>query len=239
MPAVERLLQLPYEAAGKTGTRVLVVFDEFQAVAEIPDADAVIRSQIQHQRDRVSYLFAGSEQHLLHAVFSDQARPLYGQAEHLELGPLADDDVVRLVVTKFESTGRDPGVALARLVELVEGHPQRAAYLADALWHETPQGDVADDETWEAALARALRSAAPEFEAIEAALNSSQRKLLRLLAWAEPPTGAAASRLLLSKGSAIAAAAVLRGRSVATPQAKPRLVDPLLAAWVRSRQAAP
>jgi hypothetical protein len=241
IPAVERLLQLPYESAAKTGIRVLVVFDEFQAVADIRGADSVIRSQIQHQRDRVSYLFAGSEQHLLHAVFSDQARPLYGQAEHLEVGPLSDADVVRLVGTKFEATGRDPGVALDRLVQLAEGHPQRAAFLADALWHETAPGSVADDETWGAALARALRSAAAEFEAIEAALSTTQRKLLRLLAWGEPATGAAATRLGLAKGSAVAAVAVLRDRSIVLRPngSRPRLVDPLLGAWVRARQPSP
>jgi hypothetical protein len=241
VPAVERLLQLPYESAAKTGIRVLVVFDEFQAVADIRGADSVIRSQIQHQRDRVSYLFAGSEQHLLHAVFSDQARPLYGQAEHLEVGPLSDADVVRLVATKFETTGRDPGLALDRLVQLAEGHPQRAAFLADALWHETTPDSMADDETWEAALARALRSAGAEFEAIEAALSTTQRKLLRLLAWGEPATGAAATRLGLAKGSAVAALAVLRDRSIVLRPngSRPHLVDPLLGAWIRARQPAP
>jgi hypothetical protein len=127
------------------------------------------------------------------------------------------------------------------LVALVEGHPQRTAFAADALWHETPAGSVADDESWTAAQARALKAAAPEFEAVEGALTPSQRKLLRILAWGEPATGAAANRLLLAKGSAVAALAVLRERGIATPQPgeRPRLVDPLLGAWVRSRQPAP
>jgi hypothetical protein len=100
---------------------------------------------------------------------------------------------------------------------------------------------MADDETWEAALARALRSAGAEFEAIEAALSTTQRKLLRLLAWGEPATGAAATRLGLAKGSAVAALAVLRDRSIVLRPngSRPHLVDPLLGAWIRARQPAP
>lgn len=78
--------------AQRTGRRVLVVLDEFQAVAGVPPVDAVIRLVIQHQRERVSYLFAGSEQSLLDSLFSVRAAPrLYGQAERLVLPPLAPE----------------------------------------------------------------------------------------------------------------------------------------------------
>jgi hypothetical protein len=239
---LERLLRLPRDAATKTGVRVLVVFDEFQAVADIANADAVFRSQIQHQRDSVSYLFSGSERHLLQAIFADRARPLYGQAEQLRLGPLPGEAAVELVTTKFAQTEREAGAGLLPLVGLVAGHPQRLAFLADALWHETPPGSVADETTWQAALARSLRVAEPELRAVETALTAPQRKLVRLLAWGEPPTGAAAGRLALGKGSASAALEVLVDRSVAMPRddATPaRLIDPLLAAWTRSRQPRP
>ena len=56
--ALEELLEVPWEAAGRTGVRILVVLDEFQAVADVHRADAVLRSKIQHQRERVSYLFS-------------------------------------------------------------------------------------------------------------------------------------------------------------------------------------
>ncbi|MGH9056123.1 MAG: AAA family ATPase [Acidimicrobiales bacterium] len=239
---VERLLRLPYETATKTGVRVLVVFDEFQAIADVPNADAIVRSQIQHQRDRVSYLFSGSERHVLQTIFADRARPLYGQAEQLRLGPLPPPAAVELVTAKFAATARQPGPALPPLVDLAGGHPQRLALLADALWHETPLATTADEATWQAALERALRVVEPELRAVDASLTTPQRKLVRLLAWAEPPTGAAAGRLNLGKGSASAAFNVLIERSIALPRddtGPPRLVDPLLTAWTRRRQPAP
>ncbi|MGH7609345.1 MAG: AAA family ATPase [Candidatus Dormibacteria bacterium] len=239
---LERLLRLPRDAAEKTRTRVLVVFDEFQAVAAIANADSVLRSQIQHQRQHVSYLFSGSERHLLLGIFSDHARPLYGQAEQLHLGPLPGDAAVAMVAGKFASTKRDPGAALALLVEAAQGHPQRLALLADSLWHATPPGATADESSWNLALTRALQATQAEFLALDAALSVAQRKVVRLLAWGQPPSGAAAARLDLAKSSAIKALETLVNRSIAfprNPEGTSQLIDPLLAIWVRQRHARP
>lgn len=235
-PVLEALLAMPYEAAGKTGGRVLVVLDEFQAIAPVANADAVLRSQIQHQRDRVSYLFSGSEQSLLRAVFADRARPLYGQAEQVALGPLPGEVATDLVVSRFTATGRDPGAALPPLVATADGHPQRLAFLADALWHATPEGDVADGETWAGALDTALRRSNAEFLAVENGLPMTQRKVALLLALGEPPTGAASERMGLSKGAARGALDALVDKGHAHDRdGRIRLVDPLYGAWLRNR----
>ncbi|MGI8756303.1 MAG: AAA family ATPase [Acidimicrobiales bacterium] len=241
-PLLEGLLALPYEAAGKVGTRVLVVLDEFQAIAPIANADAVLRSQIQHQhqRDRVSYLFSGSEQSLLQAIFADRARPLYGQAEQVALGPLSATVAAQMVAAKFAETDRDPGVALTSLVVTADGHPQRLGFLADALWQVTGEGEAADGSTWVAALEGALRRANAEFLAVEAGLAMTQRKVALLLALGEPPTGAAAARMGLSKGSARGALQALAGKGHAHDRdGTVVLVDPLYAAWLRNRFGPP
>lgn len=236
-PVLERLLDLPYEAAGKAGTRVLVVLDEFQALGAVANADAILRSRIQHQRDRVSYLFAGSEQSLLQAIFADRARPLFGQAERISLGPLTDEVAATFVADRFDQTGRGAGEALAALIALAGGHPQRVALLADALWHHTPEATVADLGTWASALDRALVHCRPELDAVEAGLEPGQRKMVRVLAAGEPPTGAVAGRLGLSKGGARGALKALVGRGLAHEvDGRYRLVDPLYAEWARRRR---
>lgn len=240
VPVVEQLLDFPAEAARKTGVRVLVVLDEFQSIAAIDQADAVLRSKIQHQREHVSYLFSGSEQGLLNVIFADRSRPLYGQAEQLVLGPLPTEAVVEMITSKFADTNRDPGTALEPLVEAAEGHPQRVAFLADSLWHVTRVGEAATTEEWIEARDRALRYSGPEFAAIEQGLSPVQRKLLRLLAYDEPPYGGAARRLDIAKASATAAINTLQKRSILTTDDEtPRIIDPLLAIWLRDRHAQP
>lgn len=239
-PLLEQLLDLPFAAAAKVGTRVLVVLDEFQAIAPIQNADAVLRSQIQHQRDRVSYLFSGSEQSLLGAIFADRARPLFGQAEQVALGPLTADVAAELVVAKFDETGRDPGGALWSLVATAAGHPQRLGFLADSLWQVTDEGVVADASTWQLALDRGLRRANAELLAVEAGLPMTQRKVALVLALGEPPTGAVAERMGLSKGAARGALASLVGKGHAHERnGEVLLVDPLYGAWLRNRFGPP
>lgn len=234
----ERLAALPFEVGQALSVRVLVVLDEFQAIANVSNADAVLRSQIQHQREHVSYLFCGSEQGMLHALFADRARPLYGQAEQVALGPLEADALVDFVGRKFAETERDPGEALAPLIRLAGGHPQRAAFLAHHLWHVVGPGGAGDADAWSETRARAVRAGTAEFTAVWAALTDGQRRLVRLLAFGEPLYGGAARRLRLPKSSASAAARVLVARSVVGTDPY-RLVDPLLAEWVRSHQPRP
>jgi hypothetical protein len=215
---------------------VLVVLDEFQAIGPVANADAILRSRIQHQRDRISYLFAGSEQSVLRMIFSDRARPLFGQAERIALGPLPAPVAADFVAERFDATHRDPGAALGALVALADGHPQRVAFLADALWKLVPAGSIADLGLWSDALDQALVSCAAEFTELEIGLEQGQRKVARVVAVGEPPTGVYAQRLGLSKGGARGALAALVDRGHAHDvEGTVRLVDPLYAEWVRRR----
>ena len=238
---IEELLQLPYAVAGDLGARALIVMDEFQAIRVVESTEAILRSTIQHQRDRLSYLFAGSEQSILSAMFGDRAAPLYGQAEQFRLGRLSDDDLGRLIQSKFTETGRDPGTALPRLLATASGHPQRAAFLAHHLWEATAAGGTSSDDSWSAAYGEAMRRSEYEFVAVETGLEPGQRKLCRVLAWGEPPYGAAAGRLGLAKGTATSALKALERRSLVWRpyDGDLELVDPLFGAWLRDRDPRP
>ncbi len=234
---LETLLSLPPKAAERTGTRVLVVLDEFQAIADVDKADAVLRSQIQHQRERVSYLFSGSEQGILRSLFSERAAPLFGQAERFELGPLPPAVAAGYAADRFDATGRSPGNVLGSLIQAAGGHPQRLNLLAHHLWNLVPDGGAADDDTWQVAYATTLSYARPELLAVWNGVGGNHRKALRLIAWGEPQFGAAARRLGLSGGSATAARLVLEQRSVIDQHGA--IIDPLLISWIRQEHPSP
>ncbi|MGI8984322.1 MAG: hypothetical protein ACR2HM_07290 [Acidimicrobiales bacterium] len=214
-----------------------MVLDTFQAIADVAHADAVLRSQIQHHRDRVSYLFSGSEQGILRGLFSERAAPLFGQAERFELGPLPQSVATDYVADQFDATGRSAGTALGALVHAAAGHPQRLNLLAHHLWNLTPDGGQAGEDIWREAYAATLAYARPELLAVWNGIGGNHRRSLRLSAWGEPQFGAAARRLGLSGGSATAARDVLEQRSVIDTQGA--IVDPLLASWIRQEHPSP
>jgi hypothetical protein len=241
LSTLEAVLDVPRAVAQRTKRRILVVLDEFQAIASVDRADAVIRSQIQHHTDQVSYLFSGSEQSTLHMLFNDRARPLYGQAERLPLGPFDLGELGDYLQRHLTATGRDiTPAALTSYLAFVEGHPQRSMLVADCMWDIVTSGQVVDRPHLDLAVSEALARGAAEFAAVSDLLSEAQTRLLRLLAYDEPLTGAAAGRLGLSQGSARSAAATLTDRGLLHPSDRgPRITDPLLAEWTRRLVSAP
>ena len=130
-------LALPQRIAKADGKHAIVFIDEFQEVANprkpYGDTDAVtkrMRAIFQRSPD-VSFLFAGSYEHLLRGLFG-QARQAFGSFGGIyELRPIAleawhDGIVARLAA---DSCTIDPE-ALDRLLELGGGHPRATMLIA-------------------------------------------------------------------------------------------------------------
>lgn len=236
------VLDLPKKVFQRTGARTLVVFDEFQDLLRIDsDVDGLLRSKIQFHRDEASYIFAGSAPGMLDALFGDRARPLFGQARPIALGPLRDEDLIEFIGERFERAARDPGEALDALLDVVRGHPQRAMLCAHHLFEQTPRGTTADLETFDALLVALDRETKEAFEKLwdDLAEKPNQRKLLAALA--NSPETLYNRRTLdaygLEKGSAEAAVSALIGRGeVQRVDAGFLIVDPLLERWLARGQ---
>lgn len=236
-PLLERLA-LPRRVYERWGTRVLVVFDEFQEVLTAQaNADAVIRSEIQHHGEAASYIFAGSHLGMMTELFTDPRRAFYAQAAAVALPPLPPDSTAEFVADRFRTTGKDVGDALDGLLALSAGHPQRTMLLAAALWDGTPDGGRADPAMLSAAHARVLRDLADEFRTMWSLLPVTQRRVLSAVAsggrpYARPTNGSRAG------GGTRSGLAALRDRGDLTEDSTApsgwRVVDPLLEAWVRA-----
>lgn len=232
-------LDLPLRLHERTGRRMLVAFDEFQVVLQA-ELDALIRSVIQHHGRGVTYVFSGSHPGMMASLFVDRKRPFYGQAAPLELDRLPREALADYIVQRFRGTARDPGDALGWLLDLVDGHPQRAMLFAHLLWRHTGPGGTADEETWVAAHEEAWGYLQGDFEATWDSLSRIEAGVVEAVAaGVQSLTGKAARQAFgLPEGSAAPDAAARltregllartgRGRSV-----RYALVDPVLARWV-------
>lgn len=157
-------LDLPLRLHERTERPILVAFDEFQVVLQA-ELDAVIRSVIQHHGGGVTYVFSGSHPGMMRSLFADRRRPFYGQAAPLELGRLPRDALATYIEERFGRSGRDVGDTLGWLLDLVDGHPQRAMLFAHLLWRHTGDGAIADDISRESAYNEAWDYLQGDFEA--------------------------------------------------------------------------
>jgi uncharacterized protein len=235
LPALHALLDLPLRLEEGGGRRALIVLDEFQDVAKIPELDAILRSHVQFQGEVASYVFSGSEPGLMKQLFEERDRPLYGQAVPFRLGRLADAEIAAYVADRFRGTGREIGEALGPLLETAGGHPQRAMLLAHRVWEEVAPGERATAAQWRHALETALLELDPELDARWRRLTTTEQKTVRAVVAGEgsPYRRVVLERLQLGKASAQQALRNLGARAeVESGENGYVLVDPLFALWV-------
>lgn len=240
LAVIHALLELPATIAERNDRRVLVIFDEFQALVALKGLDGVFRSHLQHH-DRVAYVFSGSEPSLLRALFEDRARPLYGQAEQVRLGRVSFEDAHDFVGFQFKGTGKNAGETVAELVNLSERHPQRLMLLAHRLWEEAPGSKAATMSHLRVANDAALRAVDAELRFLWDALSANERRVIAALASGFSPYEASARLFtgIASSSSAQRGVGSLMERAILEREDDElRVLDPFLARWARRRGAA-
>jgi len=172
-------LELPRALASKTGKRVVVAFDEFQAAGQLgPRVFDLMRTRFQAQR-AVSYAFLGSEEGILEQLFSGKGRAFYRFALPLDLADAAghrfgidpDDwlSYIREKLSERKLSIDDAGID--RILDATGGHPQDTMQVCAALYYLMRDAG--------------LRVVSPE--AIGVAIEQSLRELERPFAlhWAD------------------------------------------------------
>jgi len=245
----DELLDLPRAAFERDQRPTLVVFDEFQDVLSAgAGLDGLVRSHVQYHGDAAVYVYAGCHPSLMRRLFADRERPLYAQAEPLQLGPLPVDEVLLELAERFERLGHSPAGALEPLVEVAAGHPQRTMLFAhllhreltarDAGWPTLAAGDVEGLVLADAVVSAALAQTNEAHQAVWDALSSGKKAVLAALASGASPTG---SRTATASGlSRATLQSALRDLSRAGQHVTRRgdhwgFIDPLLQLWVSRR----
>ncbi|HEY7455695.1 MAG TPA: hypothetical protein VH703_00335 [Solirubrobacterales bacterium] len=239
MRALLDALDLPHRLYEKTGQRMLVAFDEFQVVMKA-ELDGLIRSVIQHHGRGVTYVFSGSHLGMMRSLFVDRRRPFYGQAAPLELNRLPRPVLGDYIAERFRETQRNVGEPLGLLLDLVDGHPQRAMLFAHLLWRHTDEDGESGDEAWLAAHEEAWGYLQGDFEATWDSLSVAEAGVVdAVAAGVQSLTGKISREIfgLPSGSTAHEAATRLVDRGLLSRTGSGRstvltLVDPVFARWV-------
>lgn len=252
LSAAAELLDLPLRLLERDGQPTLVVFDEFQDLLSAGSTlDGLLRSHIQYHSDAATYIYAGSQPSLMRRLFTDRERPLYGQAEPLELTPLPVDEVLTEMSERFSQLDEDPGEALAPLMTTAAGHPQRTMLLAHLLHRELsvrasvpdgttlPEGVEVEGVPLADAIVRlGLRQTTEAHQGIWDGLSSGKKAVLAALAEGVRPTGSRATETYgLTRATLQSALRELgrEGQHLRRDGAVWVYIDPLFAIWVANR----
>ena len=135
--ALDLALELPERVAVADGRRLILFFDEFQELASerrpYGDPDQITqRMRAVFQRSTsVSYLFAGSLEHVMRDLFSPSQRAFSGFGSFHPLRPITSADWRTGLTERFAADDCTiVPAALERLIELGEGHPRATMRIA-------------------------------------------------------------------------------------------------------------
>jgi hypothetical protein len=135
--ALDLALELPQQVARADGRRMVLFFDEFQELASArrpygePDAVTNRMRAIFQRSTAVSYLFAGSIEHVMRDLFAPSRRAFSGFGSFYGLRPIAPEEWRTGLAERFAADRCTIGdAALDRIVELGGEHPRATMRIA-------------------------------------------------------------------------------------------------------------
>jgi hypothetical protein len=195
---VEAALKGLDRIASERKRRVMFVCDEFQQLATLKDHTA-LEGAVRHAAERtkhVAFVFAGSERHLLAAMFEDPDRPLYRLCDRMSLERIGQEHYASFLLDASRTQWKKPisEEAIKQILALTLRHPYYVNALCGRLWTARRAPSVVDvDAAWALYVEENKRRVA--VRVLE--LSLAQRAMLAAIA--RQPTSHPASQEFLSK----------------------------------------
>ena len=241
--AIDRLLELPGRIGAERERRTALVLDEFQEVVRLDETLPNRMRAVFQTQPEVCHAYLGSKRHVLEALFNDRNEPFWRSARQMTIGRLPHDPLAGYVRDRFERSERDvDDDALARLLDLGDGHPYGTQELAFFVWARVPHGHAAHAADVEAALADVLRAEHNNLSRVWEGATQNER--LVLLALREGPASLYAEETRVHAGLPAptfvqrAVSALVREDVVEKDTAgRYRIAEPFLAEWIAREDA--
>jgi AAA+ ATPase superfamily predicted ATPase len=179
-PHVDDLLEAGQKLAEQRKKNAVVVFDEFQEIANFDDQEIErkMRSVFQHHRN-VSYIFMGSKMHLMRDIFNNPNRPFYKSGKHFPLEKIDPKELENFAAKKFKATGINIAKhEIKKIIEISECHPYYFQMLSHVLWEIASDGRAVKLSDIERAIEILISRESSAYINIWENLTGNQKKLL-------------------------------------------------------------
>jgi hypothetical protein len=231
---LEKALNLMASYSNKQ--KLLVVFDEFQEVAKYSEAgfEKRLRRVIQGHRN-ISYIFSGSQKHILIEMFDSAKRAFYKMARSYPLEKIEIRHFIGWAQNLFKKKNINlPQEIITNIVERSEHQPIYVQQFLFDLWRSATVSLAVVDEIENSI----ITSQKNQFIVLWDLLTQNQKKALRLLAETEGKGIYAAEQLQrvgFNSGSVLQRAlAALIEKEIISKNDRFQFQDAMLKKWVQN-----
>jgi len=223
-------------ASYSTNQKLLVVFDEFQEVAKYSEAgfEKRLRKVIQGHRN-ISYIFSGSQKHILIEMFDTAKRAFYKMARSYPLEKIEIRDYTDWAQKLFKK--KNVTVDEEIIIDIVERCDYQPMYIQQFLF-DLWRSDIISLDVLEEIQKSIITRQKNQFIVLWDLLTQNQKKALRLLAETEGESIYAAEQLQrvgFNSGSVLQRALLsLVEKEILSKNARFQFQDVMLKKWVQS-----
>ena len=176
------ILERVEKISEKYDKKIVLLFDEFQHLYEVTknqSIESVIR-QIAQASKKLSFVFSGSNRHLLYQIFDDRNRPFYKLCDRITLDRIQSEDYIPYLQHASKEEWNHPLELniIEKIFELTERHPYYMNLLCSRLWKLDKVTASVVQEVWQQYIYEERSQVAMELDL----LSNNQRKLLITLA---------------------------------------------------------
>ncbi|OGO95700.1 MAG: hypothetical protein A3F41_03715 [Coxiella sp. RIFCSPHIGHO2_12_FULL_44_14] len=224
----------------KKEKRAVFFIDEFQEIGVIANAKG-IEGAIRHVAEKtknLSFVFSGSNRHVLESVFNDRSRPLYMLCDKIVLERISEEDYVNFInkIAQKKWGGPLSSTLYRELFALTELHPYYINLVCGRLYVESTTSPTQKDVTtiWKKYLTEEKTKTAIDLSK----LSLIQKKLLIFIAHGQK-TGLTSKesvrKMATTSGSVIKALKVLIAKDYLYEDKNSEygIVDPLIASSIK------
>ena len=179
---ISQLFDVPESLAG-ANKRVLIFFDEFQEVEKLKEInfEGLLRSKIQHQT-RVNYLFFGSKNHMMQAMFNDRNRPFFNAASQMTIGYLPKEDTLTFLHNSFLKKNVALSTEIGEyIIEVTANIPYYIQQLASEIWLNIEESSSVTKDIVDKCVSRIVTMKSDYFMELFGNQSVSKKQLLTAL----------------------------------------------------------
>ncbi len=169
------------EAADKP---CLVAIDEFQQIANYTEhnIEAELRTHIQ-QCKNTSFIFAGSQRHIMQNIFFTSSRPFYQSVSMMQLNAIPESVYADFIIAHFNEGNKQINNELIQTVyQLFEGHTWYIQNIFNELYSLIQEGEICSFELLVEAIENKIESFQPLFLNTLSLLSERQKEMLYAIA---------------------------------------------------------
>lgn len=162
----------------------IIAIDEFQQIANYKEnnIEALLRTHIQHCKNS-SFIFAGSQRHLMGNIFFTHSRPFYQSVNLLQLKSIDEKEYIPFAQNHFSNANKVISTELVEIIyQLFEGHTWYIQNTFNELYSLTNTGETCTLELVREAIENKISSYEPVFQSTLSLLSERQKETLYAIA---------------------------------------------------------